>query len=164
MSDIAIIAAIDRRRAIGYANRLPWSLPDDLRRFKALTIGHSILMGRKTAESIGRVLPGRRNLVLTRSGSSPVAGMDVVGSLDAALDASDGGLFVIGGGEVYALSLARATRMYLTHVDTSLLQADAWFPQSDPGDWHEVARAHHAADERHVHAFDFVDYVRQDHR
>src|SRR5690242_4444615 len=101
MSDIRIIAAIDRRNAIGHDNQLPWSLPDDLRRFKALTTGHAVLMGRKTAESIGRVLPGRRNLVLTRRGASPIAGMEVVDSFAAARAAVDGELFVIGGGEVY---------------------------------------------------------------
>ncbi len=161
MTRISIIAAIDRAYAIGVDNRLPWSLPDDLRRFKRLTTGHTVLMGRKTATSIGRALPGRRNLVLTRSGASPVDGMQAVASLDEAVAISDSELFVIGGGEVYALAMATAEHMYLTHVDTTLAHADAWFPRFATADWTEVARIKHAIDERHAHAFEFVDYIRK---
>jgi len=160
MTRISLIAAIDRAHAIGYDNRLPWSLPDDLRRFKRLTSGHTVLMGRKTADSIGRVLPGRRNLVLTRSGTSPIDGMHAVASLDEAVAAADDELFVIGGGEIYALALPAAACMYLTHVDATLAHADAWFPRFAATEWTAVARATHAIDERHAHAFEFVDYVR----
>ena len=160
---VSLIAALDRNFAIGRGNALPWHLPDDLRRFKALTLGKPVLMGRKTAESLGRALPKRRNLVLTRSGRAPFEGMQVVASLDeairiAAIDGDE--LCVIGGGEVYALALPQATQLHLTWVDTTVDQADAFFPRFDPADWREVARVAHPADAAHAHAFAFVDYVR----
>ena len=159
---LSLIAALDRNFAIGKGNALPWHLPDDLKRFKALTLGKPVLMGRKTAQSLGRALPKRRNLVLTRGGCVPFDGMQVVASLDAAIAiaAVDGDeLCVIGGGEVYALALSRATTLHLTRVDTTVVDADAFFPQFDAADWHEVARAAHPADAAHAHAFAFVDYV-----
>jgi len=148
---------MDRNRAIGVDGKLPWHLPDDLRRFKALTLGKPILMGRKTAESLGRALPGRTNLVLTRSGRVPFAGMRPVGSLDEALaHATDAELMVIGGGEVYALTLPIADRIELTEVDIGLSGADTWFPPWRAADWRETERKEHAADRRHVHAFTFL--------
>jgi dihydrofolate reductase len=162
---ISQVVAFDHRRAIGVDNRLPWHLPDDLRRFKALTLGKPMLMGRLTAESLGRALPGRENLVLTRSGRVPFEGMRAVASVDAALQAvrEAGGddLVVIGGGGVFAETLPLATHLHLTLVDTVLPRADAYFPLFDAAEWVEVARAHHPSDERHVHAFDFVDLVRR---
>lgn len=159
---MSLIAALDRNRAIGRGNAMPWHLSDDLKRFKALTLGKPVLMGRKTAQSLGRALPGRRNLVLTRSDRAPVDGMEAVASLDAALarvaDADE--LVVIGGGEVYALTLPHAARMYLTHVDTAIADADAWFPSFDPSAWRVDARVPHATDARHAWAFEFVDYTR----
>lgn len=160
---VSLIAALDRHFAIGKGNALPWHLPDDLKHFKALTLGKPVLMGRKTAQSLGRALPKRRNLVLTRSGEVPFAGMEPVASLDAALALaqSDGPeLCVIGGGEVYALTLAVATRLYLTYVDTVVEGADAFFPQFDNHAWCERARVSHPADAAHAFAFDFVDYER----
>ena len=161
---VSLIAALDRNHAIGKANALPWHLPDDLRRFKALTLGKTILMGRRTAESLGRALPGRRNLVLTRGARAPFAGMDAVATLDQALDraAADGDeLCVIGGGEVYALALQAATDLHLTHVLTEVAGADAFFPPVRAADWREVSREHHPSDDRHPFAFDFVDYRRR---
>lgn len=161
---ISLLAALDRNRAIGRGNALPWHLPDDFRRFKALTMGKPILMGRRTAESLGRALPGRRNLVLTRGGRVPFEGMEAVASLDAAvaLAAADraGELCVIGGAQVYALALPRATAMHLTHVDAAVADADTHFPPFDAGDWEIVSRAAHPADDRHAYAFEFVDYRR----
>lgn len=162
--DVVLIAALDRHNAIGKSNALPWHLPDDLKRFKALTLGKPLLMGRKTAESLGRALPGRRNLVLTRSGRVPFAGMEAVASLDAALaiahaDGADE-LCVIGGGELYALCLPHATRMHLTHVETVVDGADAFFPQFDPAEWRATKREPHAVDARHACAFEFADYLR----
>ena len=158
---ISLIAALDRNRAIGRDNDLPWRLPDDLKRFKALTLGHPLLMGRRTAESLGRALPGRRNLVLTRSGATPFPGMDAVASLDAAVAlAGEGTLMVIGGGEVFSLALPRATRMHLTHVDTVVEGADAFFPRFEAAQWRVEARAPHPADARHAWPFEFVDYAR----
>ncbi|MBA3930935.1 MAG: diacylglycerol kinase [Xanthomonas sp.] len=157
---IALIAALDRQRAIGRDNDLPWRLPDDLKRFKALTLGKPVLMGRKTAESLGRALPGRLNLVLTRSGRVPFEGMQPVASVEDAIRiATEQGsdeLCVIGGGEVYALTLARADVLHLTEVDTVVEDAHAFFPAFDPEDWRETVREHHPADAKHALAFDFV--------
>lgn len=161
---LVLIAALDRNRAIGRGNALPWHLPDDLKRFKALTLGKPVLMGRKTAESLGRALPKRRNLVLTRSGRVPFDGMEAVTSIEEALRIaeSDGAsdLCVIGGGEVYALALPMATKMHLTHVETVIDGCDAFFPEFDVAQWRVAAREVHAADERHAFAFAFVDYER----
>ncbi len=159
------MCALDRARAIGRGGELPWHLPDDLRRFKALTLGHPLLMGRKTAQALGRALPKRRNLVLTRSGSVPFAGMEAVASLQQARTlAGAATLMVIGGGEVFALALPVAARMHLTFVDTEVANADAWFPEFDAAQWRIVARATHAADARHAFAFEDVDYERMDAR
>ena len=156
---LSLIAALDRHHAIGKGNALPWHLPADLKRFKALTLGKPVLMGRKTAESIGRALPGRRNLVLTRSGRVPFDGMEAVASLPDALAAGEE-VCVIGGGEVYALALPMATHLYLTHVETVVEGADAFFPAFDAAQWRVAAREVHAADGKHAFAFEFVDYVR----
>ena len=159
---ISIITALDRNHAIGKGNALPWHLPDDLKRFKALTLGKPLLMGRKTAESLGRALPGRRNLVLTRSGRAPFDGMDAIASLDAVLEiVGENELMVIGGGDVFALVLPLATRMHLTHVDTRVTDADAFFPAFDASMWRVVSRESHAADARHAFAFEFVEYERE---
>lgn len=158
---ISLIAALDHRFAIGRDNQLPWRLPDDLKRFKALTLGRPILMGRKTAQALGRPLPGRRNLVLSRSGQMPFEGMQAVPSVEAAVEIADGeSLMVIGGGEIYALCLPLAATMHLTHVDTVTAGADAFFPAFDQQDWNVVGRQAHALDARHEYAFEFVDYVR----
>jgi dihydrofolate reductase len=163
MGDVALVAALDRHRAIGRGNALPWHLPADLRRFKALTLGHPVLMGRRTAEAIGRPLPGRRNLVLTRSAQPPFAGVEAVASLAAAIAAAgEGTLMVIGGGEVYALALPHATQLLLTHVDTVVADADAFFPEFDPSAWCAVAHESHAADARHAFDFEFVDYLKRE--
>ena len=161
---LSLIAALDRRHAIGRDNDLPWRLPDDLKRFKALTLGKPVLMGRRTAESLGRALPGRRNLVLTRHGQVPFAGMEAVASLEQALAwaASEDNpeICVIGGGEIYAQTLPIADALYLTHVDTVVEDAHAHFPRFDPAEWDVVRREPHPADARHAHAFEFVDYLR----
>jgi dihydrofolate reductase len=164
MIDLVLIAALDRNRAIGRDNALPWHLPNDLKRFKALTLGKPILMGRKTAESLGRALPGRRNLVLTRSGRVPFPGMEAVSDVEAAraIAQADGAdeLCVIGGGEIYALTLPNASRMHLTFVDTEIESADAFFPHFDLDRWRIVARETHPSDAKHEFAFEFADYVR----
>ena len=161
---ISLIVAMDRNRAIGKGNELPWRLPDDLKRFKALTLGKPILMGRKTADSLGRALPGRTNLVLTRSGRVPFDGMQAVASVEEArgiaLAIGAEELCVIGGAEIYALNLQLADRLHLTHVDTVVEDADAFFPSFDADDWQAVARESHAADAKHAFAFEFVYYAR----
>lgn len=161
MTALVLIAAMDRNRAIGIDNGLPWHLPDDLKRFKALTTGKTVLMGRKTAESLGRALPNRVNLVLTRSGRVPFEGMQAVASLAQAQQAcGNDELLVIGGGEVYALCLPFAQRMHLTHVDALLPYADAYFPEIDPDLWRKTAEQAHAVDERHAYGYRFSDYRR----
>jgi len=157
---VVILAAHDRRHAIGRDGQLPWHLPDDLRRFKALTLDKTILMGRKTAQSLGRALPRRRNLVLTRSGQVPFAGMEAIASLDQALQLSDGELCVIGGGEIYSLCLPIAQVLHLTLVDVTVEGADAYFPPIEIAQWRESNRIAHVADGRHAQAFSFVDYLR----
>jgi dihydrofolate reductase len=161
-SRVALVAALDRNYAIGRDGAMPWHLPDDLKRFKALTLGKPVLMGRKTALAIGRALPGRPNLVLTRSASAPFAAQQAAASLDAAFAAADGAeLMVIGGGEVYALALPFATHLHLTWIDTAATAADAFFPRFDPAQWQETFREAHAADPRHEYSFNFVDYARR---
>jgi dihydrofolate reductase len=159
---ISLVAALDRHFAIGRDGAMPWHLPDDLKRFKQLTLGKPVLMGRKTALAIGRALPERRNLVLTRSAAPPFAAQQTVASLpDAIAAAGNDDLMVIGGGEVYALALPFATDLNLTWIDTAATDADAFFPRFDPADWIETQRSHHARDARHEFAFDFVDYERR---
>jgi len=161
MTRITLIAAMDNNRAIGFDNRMPWHLPDDLKRFKALTTGKTVLMGRKTAQSLGRALPNRQNLVLSRSADVPFDGMQGVNSWQAALDATlSDELMVIGGGEIYTLALPHAQQMHLTYVDTTLAHADAHFPAFDAGQWRETHADTHHGDERHAFAFRFIDYQR----
>ncbi|MFT3756335.1 MAG: dihydrofolate reductase [Pseudoxanthomonas sp.] len=144
---------------------MPWHLPDDFKHFKSLTLGKPILMGRKTAQSLGRALPGRTNLVLTRGGKVPFDGMRAVASIDAvkqtAAQENADELCVIGGGEIYALMLPFADVLHLTHVDTQIENADAFFPQLDPTQWEIVSRQAHPSDEKHAFAFEFVEYVRR---
>ena len=162
MTELVLIAALDCNRAIGRGNAMPWHLPNDLRRFRALTMGHPVLMGRHTSQSIGKALPGRRNLVLSRSGKAAWPDQEVVGSLDQALAlvADEPSLFVIGGGEIYAATLPLAQRLHLTWVDTEVPDADTWFPALDVGHWQETASQAHRRDQRHAHDYRFVDYKR----
>ncbi len=157
---IAIIAALARNRVIGRGNRLPWHLPDDLRHFKRLTLGRPIIMGRRTWESLPGLLPDRTHLVVTRDPSYRADGAVVVGSLDEALGAAGGEeALVVGGAQLYALALPRASRLYLTLVDAEV-EGDVFFPAIDPVAWRVVAREPHAADERHAYPFAFVTLER----
>lgn len=162
MTELVLIAALDCNRAIGRGNAMPWHLPNDLRRFRQLTLGHPVLMGRHTSQSIGRALPGRRNLVLSRSGKPAWPDQELVPSLDEALTRVAGAscLFVIGGGEVYAATLPLAQRLHLTWVDTEITDADTWFPALDVGQWQETASQAHRRDARHAHDYRFADYRR----
>ncbi len=161
---VSLVAALDRNNAIGRDNAMPWHLPDDFKHFKALTLGKPILMGRKTAESLGRALPGRLNLVLTRSGHVPFEGMQAVASIDEAKQIAVASgvdeLCVIGGAEIYALTLPMADVLHLTHVDAEVEGADAFFPAFDAVQWRVAKRERHAADAKHAFAFEFVDYER----
>lgn len=160
MQKISLIAALDNEFAIGRGNALPWHLSADLQRFKALTLDKPIVMGRKTAESLGRALPKRRNIVLSRSGYVPFTGMEAATSIEnvLAMCAQEAEICIIGGGEIYRLTLPIATHLYLTHVDTTVENADAFFPKVDFKQWHVTPRERHAADEKHAFAFEFVDY------
>jgi dihydrofolate reductase len=162
MQKVSLIAALDIQFAIGRGNTLPWHLPDDLQRFKALTLNKTIVMGRKTAESLGRALPKRRNIVLSRSSKTPFPGMEIVNSLAGlmALRQDKAELCIIGGGEIYQLALPFATHLYLTYVNTTVENADAFFPRFDDSKWQITNREKHTADEKHAFAFEFVDYAR----
>lgn len=158
---ISLLAALDDNAAIGKAGEMPWHLPDDLKHFRELTTGKYVLMGYRTAITIGKALPDRHNLVLSRRHNAPYPGQQTVRSLPEAQDATGGtGLIVIGGGEVYRLALPLARRMYLTWVAGSIDGADVFFPSVNFHEWTETSRVHHAADARHAYAFDFVTYVR----
>lgn len=160
MQKISLVAALDNEFAIGRGNALPWHLPADLQRFKALTLNKPIVMGRKTAESLGRALPKRRNIVLSRSGHVPFNGMEAAGSIEdmRAMCRDESEICIIGGGEIYRLTLPIATHLYLTHVDTTVENADAFFPKVDFKQWHVLPRDRHSEDETHAFAFEFVDY------
>jgi dihydrofolate reductase len=138
---LALVVAMARNRGIGLGGRLPWHLPEDLRRFKALTMGHAVIMGRKTHESIGRPLPGRRNIVVTRSGRS-FAGCETAACLEAAVKLAretDPMPMVIGGAELYAQALPYATHLFLTRIERDV-EADTYFPAFDEAEWEEVRR------------------------
>lgn len=158
---ICLIAAMAANRVIGRNNALPWQLPADLRHFKALTMGHPVLMGRKTYESIGKPLPGRRNLVITRNRAYAAPGCEVVHSLDEALAACSGAqdVFVIGGAELYREALARAQRLELTEIH-AVFEGDALFPPFAPEQWREAAREIHEPDSGAAFRYDFVRYER----
>lgn len=140
MRPLALIVAMARNRGIGLQGKLPWHVPEDLKRFKALTMGHAILMGRATHESIGRALPGRRNVVLTTTGAT-WAGCESVRSLDDALSLvrDDAMPFIIGGAQLYAAALPRVTHLFVTQLDRDV-EADTFFPELVPGEWREVRR------------------------
>lgn len=156
--EINIIAAVAKNRAIGLNNKLLYWLPNDLKRFKQLTSGHTILMGRKTYESLPKgALPNRRNVVVSRS-VEKIEGCDCYSSINEALDSCDSSeqIFVIGGGSIYAQTLPLADNLYLTEVDDTPKDADTFFP--DYSEWKEVKRECHEKDERHAFNYAFVDY------
>ena len=160
MKHVSLIVAYDRKRGIGKDNRMPWHLPGELAHFKRTTMGKPIVMGRKTHESIGRALPGRRNIVVTR-GTVGTPDTETASSVQAALDACRDAeeIMVIGGGQIYAAALALATRIYATEIDADF-EADTRFPAIDPSQWRETARTHQPADARNPHPLDFVVYER----
>jgi dihydrofolate reductase len=151
---LTLIVATERHNGIGINNTLPWRLPEDLAFFKRTTTGHPILMGRKTFESIGRPLPNRRNIVITRNPDWQHEGVDTAGSLQQAADlAGDGEVFVIGGAQIYADALLLASRLIVTEIDADFA-CDAFFPAIDPAVWIEVSREpHHAASPGFDYAF-----------
>ena len=157
---ISIIAAVAANRAIGFQNKLLYWLPNDLKRFKALTTGHTIIMGRNTFESLPKgALPNRRNVVISRTKTS-FPGCDTYASLEEAIShcQPDEDIYIIGGASVYEQALPVADRLCLTEIDDVPEHADTFFP--DYTAWKELSREEHGTDERHKHRFAFVDYVR----
>jgi dihydrofolate reductase len=160
-SRISIIVAMAKNRVIGAKGAIPWRLPEELKRFKRLTLGHHIIMGRRTWESIGRLLPGRTTVIVTRQRRFRAPGAKVVHSLDEAIAAcgTDDEIFVIGGAGLYAQALARADRLHLTTVDAEV-PGDTLMPDYAAGDWREVSAESCPADERHRYAFRCATFER----
>ncbi|WP_276090666.1 dihydrofolate reductase [Pedobacter sp. JY14-1] len=153
---VAAIVAMAENRAIGKDNELLWHLPEDLKHFKTMTRGHAIIMGRKTFDSLGKPLPHRRNIVITRNKHLELPGAEVVGSVDEALAlcAGEEEVFIVGGAAIYKLALPRTDCIYLTTVHASY-EGDAYFPELEPSEWKETTSERHEADERHNVAFTF---------
>ena len=159
---VSIIVARASNGVIGKDNAMPWKIPGEQAYFKRITMGHPIVMGRRTWESIGRALPGRRSIVVTRNAAYTAPGAEVAGSLDAALAlcAETSEVFVIGGAELYRLALPRADRLLITEIDHDF-EGDTYFPAPDPALWREAARDHNAHTADRPFEVDYVDYVRR---
>lgn len=158
---VSLIVAVSDNGVIDHDGKLPWHLPDDLKRFRALTIGHAVVMGRRTFESIGAPLEHRANFVLSRTPGYVASWARVVSTIEAALTIAErmGDVFIVGGADVYALALPYCTRAYVTRVHTTVTGENlTMMPQFDPSQWREVAgsSARHPADDRHAYAFDTV--------
>lgn len=160
---ISLIVAMDRQNGIGLENRIPWRLSTDLKRFRELTMGHHLILGRRTYDSIGRPLPGRRMVVLTRQPSPQLVECQIARSLPEALaiarDAGETEAFIGGGAEIYRLALPEADRLYLTRVET-ITAADTFFPAWDPTEWIETTRSFHPADDRNEVDTTYLVYQR----
>ena len=163
---ISLIVAMDENRAIGIQNHLPWYLPDDLKRFKTLTMGHHLIMGRKTYESIGQSLPGRIMIIITRQHDYQPDSCLVVNSLREAIDLAaaqqETEAFIIGGGQIFAQSIDLADRIYLTLVHTRVT-AGVYFPEFERNNWVEVESIHHPADTKHPYPFTFITLEKKVH-
>jgi len=164
--NVTAIVACSKNRAIGRENQIPWYLPADLRFFKRMTSGHHILMGRKTYESIGRPLPRRTNIIVTRQTNYKLEGCVVVNSLlegvEYAKKKGETELFVIGGGEIYRQSLAVCNRIYYTEVDAEISDANVFFPKLEMTEWNLVAEEGHEKDEKNPFDYVFKTYERKD--
>ena len=158
---ISIIVAMDEQRGIGWSNSIPWHLPLDLRRFKRLTMGHFLIMGRKTWESIGKPLPGRKMIILTHQNKYLAEGYIIANSLSEALDLvkrdGDTEVFVIGGGELFSQTIALADRLYISYIHT-VVPSDVLFPEINLKEWIEKEREYHPADKNNEYAHTFVVY------
>jgi dihydrofolate reductase len=159
---LTIVVAVSENGVIGTGNQLPWRLPDDLKHFKALTMGKPIIMGRKTYQSIGKPLPGRKNIVITRDPAWQADGCVVVDSLEGAFAAAEPADEVIvgGGGDLYTQLIDQVDTIHLTRVHVDL-EGDVYFPTLDAEDWQSTSEERHAADERHPYAFTFETLVRR---
>jgi len=159
--EIAIIVAMAQNRTIGIDNALPWRIPEDLRHFKALTMGHHMIMGRKTYDSIGKPLPGRTTVVVSRDRSLEIEGCIVAHSLQEALAAcaNDDEIFVVGGADIYAQALPLADTLYITEVQQEIA-GDAWFPELDRSGWQEMSRERHRQETPQPLEYHFATYRR----
>lgn len=157
---ISLIVAMAQNRTIGVNNTLPWRCPEDLRHFKALTMGHHMIMGRKTFDSIGKPLPGRTTVVVTRNPELKIEGCVMAHSLDEAIAAcGEDEIFIVGGAEIYAQALPLADTLYITEIRQNV-EGDAHFPEFDKNTWHEVAREQRSQNEPQPLEYDFVTYRR----
>ncbi|UCD25789.1 MAG: dihydrofolate reductase [Gemmatimonadota bacterium] len=159
---VSIIAAVAENRVIGAGNGLPWRLPEDMRHFKRLTTGHTVVMGRKTFETLPKPLPNRRNVVVTRDLSYRAAGAEVVHSLSEALNlvSEEDDVFIAGGGEIYRMALPVADRLYLTVVHTEAV-GDTLFPEFPDEDWELIEDIRNHPDEQHAFPYSFRQYRRR---
>ena len=159
-TQISLVAAMDKNRGIGFAGDMPWHLPGELQHFKAITMGKSIIMGRRTWESIGRALPGRQNIVISSNPALQTPGCDLVSDFDQALAIATGGeVMVIGGGMLYQTALPYASRMVLSLVD-GVYPADTWFPQWEARAWQEISRKTVTVDDGVSSSYAIVEYQR----
>jgi len=159
-----LIVAVAHNNVIGMAGKMPWHLPAELAYFKRITMGHPIVMGRKTFDSIGRPLPGRRNIVVTANAAWHHEGVEVAGSIEEALSMLEGSsAFVIGGATLYAAALPVADRVYLTAIDATV-DGDTFFPELAPETWREVSRERREQDEKNAYDVDFVVFERMSAR
>jgi dihydrofolate reductase len=155
---IKIIAAISKNRVLGNDNKLIWSLPNDLKRFKELTLDNTIIMGRKTYESIGRPLPKRRNIVISRDENYHLEGCEVANSIEEALMLCNNDCFIIGGSEIYKQTINISDKIYLTLIDVDF-EGDAFFPEITD-DWYKVSKIDNKEDENHKYNYSFINYER----
>lgn len=160
---ISLIVAFDENRLIGNKNALPWHLPADLKHFKNITLGHHMIMGRKTYDSIGKPLPGRISIVITRQKNHKVDGVIVLNTLEEALASckNQEEVFIIGGAQIFKCSLPIATCLYITQIHHAF-EGDTWFPEISSSEWKEVSRENFEADEKNKWPFSFIKYEKKD--
>lgn len=157
---VTIVVAISENYAIGKSNQLLWHMPADLKHFKQITSGHTVIMGRKTYDSVGKPLPNRRNIIISRQDVT-IPGCEVVQSVEDALElcANEEEVFIVGGAEIYKLAINKTDRIYLTIIHHSF-DADSFFPEIDYMEWKEISREDHPADEKHKYAYSFITLER----
>ena len=158
----SLIVAVAENGIIGTGGTMPWHITEDFAHFKAVTLGHSVIMGRKTYESIGRPLPRRRNIIITRNSDLQIEGCEMAPSLEAAIGMCEGEeeVFIIGGGEIYRQAMPLAHKLYITHVGVTV-EGDTRFPEIAPAEWQEVWREEWERGKDFEHPFAFVNYERR---
>ncbi|MDR3119647.1 MAG: dihydrofolate reductase [Mediterranea sp.] len=159
---VSIIVAATENNMIGGNNQLPWRLPDDMKRFKAITTGHTVIMGRKTYDSMGKALPNRRNIIISRDAALKIEGCETANSLEDALrlSANEKEVFVIGGGQIYKQAWDKADKLYLTRVHTEK-EGDTFIPEIRADEWIEESSEFHPADDKHPYACSFIIYKKK---